>query len=169
MGFGVALTPFNIMMAVAGVLVGILIGALPGVGPPSGVAMLLPLTFGMDPTSGIIMLAALYAGTMYGGTITAVLINTPGESASVVTCLDGYQMALQGRAGAGARHRRHRLVHRRHDRRGAADAGVAAARALVAVVRPARDLRADAARPHHRARCSPATIRSRATSAWCSA
>ena len=93
------LTPFNLMMAVAGVLVGILIGALPGVGPPSGVAMLLPLTFGMDPTSGIIMLAALYAGTMYGGTITAVLINTPGESASVVTCLDGYQMALQGRAG----------------------------------------------------------------------
>ena len=99
MGFGVAFTPFNLMMAVAGVLVGILIGALPGVGPPSGVAMLLPLTFGMDPTSGIIMLAALYAGTMYGGTITAVLINTPGESASVVTCLDGYQMALQGRAG----------------------------------------------------------------------
>src|SRR6185295_456958 len=93
MGFGVAFTPFNLMMAVAGVLVGILIGALPGVGPPSGVAMLLPLT------SGIIMLAALYAGTMYGGTITAVLINTPGESASVVTCLDGYQMALQGRAG----------------------------------------------------------------------
>ena len=99
MGFGVAFTPFNILMAVAGVMVGILIGALPGVGPPSGVAMLLPLTFGMDPTSGIIMLAALYAGTMYGGTITAVLINTPGESASVVTCLDGYQMALQGRAG----------------------------------------------------------------------
>jgi putative tricarboxylic transport membrane protein len=99
MGFGVALTPFNILMAVAGVTAGILIGALPGVGPPSGVAMLLPLTFGMDPTSGIIMLAALYAGTMYGGTITAVLINTPGESASVVTCLDGYQMALQGRAG----------------------------------------------------------------------
>ena len=99
LGFSVALTPFNVMMAIAGVLVGILIGALPGVGPPSGVAMLLPLTFGMDPTSGIIMLAALYAGTMYGGTITAVLINTPGESASVVTCLDGYQMALQGRAG----------------------------------------------------------------------
>jgi putative tricarboxylic transport membrane protein len=99
MGFGVALTPFNVMMAVAGVMVGILIGALPGVGPPSGVAMLLPLTFGMDPTSGIIMLAALYAGTMYGGTITAVLINTPGESASVVTCLDGFAMAQQGRAG----------------------------------------------------------------------
>jgi putative tricarboxylic transport membrane protein len=99
LGFSIALTPFNIVMAIAGVMVGMLIGALPGVGPPSGVAMLLPLTFGMDPTSGIIMLAALYAGTMYGGTITSVLINTPGESASVVTCLDGYQMALQGRAG----------------------------------------------------------------------
>jgi putative tricarboxylic transport membrane protein len=99
MGFGIALTPFNLMMAAAGVMVGMLIGALPGVGPPSGVAMLLPLTFGMEPTSGIIMLAAMYAGTMYGGTITSVLINTPGESASVVTCLDGYQMALQGRAG----------------------------------------------------------------------
>jgi putative tricarboxylic transport membrane protein len=100
MGFSIALTPFNLMMAVVGVIVGILIGALPGIGPPSGVALLLPLTFGMEPTSGIIMLAALYAGSMYGGTITAVLINTPGESASVVTCLDGYQMALQGRAGA---------------------------------------------------------------------
>ena len=99
MGFSVALTPFNLLMAAAGVTVGILIGALPGIGPPSGVALLLPLTFGMDPTSGIIMLAALYAGTMYGGTITSVLINTPGESASVVTCIDGYQMALQGRAG----------------------------------------------------------------------
>ena len=99
MGFSVALTPFNLLMATAGVIVGILIGALPGIGPPSGVALLMPLTFGMEPTSGIIMLAALYAGTMYGGTITSVLINTPGESASVVTCIDGYQMALQGRAG----------------------------------------------------------------------
>ncbi|MEO5696675.1 MAG: tripartite tricarboxylate transporter permease, partial [Burkholderiaceae bacterium] len=100
LGFSVALTPFNLMMAMVGVLIGILIGALPGIGPPSGVALLLPLTFGMDPTSGIIMLAALYAGSMYGGTITAVLINTPGEAASVVTCIDGHQMALQGRAGA---------------------------------------------------------------------
>ena len=100
LGFSVALTPFNLLMATCGVVIGILIGALPGIGPPSGVALLLPLTFGMEPTSGIIMLAALYAGTMYGGTITSVLINTPGESASVVTCLDGYQMALQGRAGA---------------------------------------------------------------------
>jgi putative tricarboxylic transport membrane protein len=99
LGFSIAFTPFNLAMAAAGVILGTLIGALPGVGPVSGVALLLPLTFGMPPTSGIIMLAALYAGSMYGGTITSVLINTPGESASVVTCIDGYQMALQGRAG----------------------------------------------------------------------
>jgi putative tricarboxylic transport membrane protein len=99
MGFSIAVTPFNLLMATAGVIIGTLIGALPGIGPVSGVALLLPLTFGMPPTSAIIMLAALYAGSMYGGTITSVLINTPGESASVVTCIDGYQMALQGRAG----------------------------------------------------------------------
>ena len=99
LGFSIAFTPFNLVMAAAGVTVGTLIGALPGIGPVSGVALLLPLTFGMDPVSGIIMLASLYAGSMYGGTITSVLINTPGESASVVTCIDGYQMALQGRAG----------------------------------------------------------------------
>jgi putative tricarboxylic transport membrane protein len=99
LGFSIAFTPFNLIMAAAGVTVGTLIGALPGIGPVSGVALLLPLTFGMEPVSGIIMLASLYAGSMYGGTITSVLINTPGESASVVTCIDGYQMALQGRAG----------------------------------------------------------------------
>jgi len=99
LGFSIALTPFNVAMALVGVIVGTAIGALPGVGPASGVALLLPLTFGMPPTSGIIMLAGIYYGAMYGGTITSVLINTPGESASVVTCIDGYQMALQGRAG----------------------------------------------------------------------
>jgi putative tricarboxylic transport membrane protein len=99
LGFGIAFSPMNVVLALAGVVMGTLIGALPGVGPASGVALLLPLTFGMHPTSGIILLAALYAGSMYGGTITSVLINTPGESASVVTCIDGHQMALQGRAG----------------------------------------------------------------------
>jgi putative tricarboxylic transport membrane protein len=99
MGFSIALSPVNLTLALLGVVIGTLIGALPGIGPVSGVALLLPLTFGMDPTSGIIMLAALYYGTMYGGTITSVLINTPGESTSVVTCIDGHQMALQGRAG----------------------------------------------------------------------
>ena len=99
MGFSIALTPFNLFMALAGVSLGTLIGALPGIGPVSGVALLLPLTFGMPPTSAIIMLSGIYYGSQYGGTITSVLINTPGESASVVTCIDGYQMALQGRAG----------------------------------------------------------------------
>jgi putative tricarboxylic transport membrane protein len=99
LGFSIALTPFNLLVALAGVMVGQLLGALPGIGPVSGVALLLPLTFGMHPTSGIIMLSGIYYGSQYGGTITSVLINTPGESASVVTCLDGYQMALQGRAG----------------------------------------------------------------------
>jgi putative tricarboxylic transport membrane protein len=139
LGFSVALTPFNLLMAVAGVTLGILIGALPGVGPPSGVALLLPLTFGMDPTSGIIMLAALYAGTMYGGTITSVLINTPGESASVVTCLDGHQMALQGRAGPALGIAA--FIRRGYRRRGAADAGVAGAgagRSRSARPRPSR-------------------------------
>ena len=100
LGFSVALSPFNLFMALVGVAVGTLIGALPGIGPVSGVALLLPLTFGMSPTSAIIMLAGIYYGSQYGGTITSVLINTPGESASVVTCIDGYQMALRGRAGA---------------------------------------------------------------------
>jgi putative tricarboxylic transport membrane protein len=100
LGFSIALSPFNLLMGLAGVVMGTFIGALPGIGPVSGVALLLPLTFGMPPTSAIIMLAGIYYGSQYGGTITSVLINTPGESASVVTCIDGYQMALKGRAGA---------------------------------------------------------------------
>ena len=149
LGFSIALTPFNIFLAMVGVVIGTLIGALPGIGPVSGVALLLPLTFGMPPTSGIIMLAALYAGTMYGGTITSVLINTPGESASVVTCIDGYQMALQGRAGPALGIAAIGSFVGGNRRRRAAHADVAAARALGAVVRPAGDVRADAARAHH--------------------
>lgn len=99
MGLSVALTPVNLVYALVGCFLGTLIGALPGIGSTSGVALLLPLTFGMDPTSAIIMLSGIYYGSMYGGTITSVLINTPGESATVVTTLDGYQMAKQGRAG----------------------------------------------------------------------
>jgi putative tricarboxylic transport membrane protein len=81
------------------VLLGTLIGVLPGIGPVSGVAILLPITFSLDPTAGMIMLAGIYYGSMYGGSTTSILINTPGESASVMTCLDGYAMARQGRAG----------------------------------------------------------------------
>lgn len=100
MGFSTALTPVNLFFALAGAFLGTIIGALPGIGSTSGVALLLPLTFGMDPTSAIILMAGIYYGSMYGGTITSVLINTPGESATIVTTLDGYQMAKQGRAGA---------------------------------------------------------------------
>lgn len=97
-GFRIALTPTNLLFALAGVLAGMIIGALPGIGTVVGVSLLLPLTYGMDPTSAIIMLAAIYYGAQYGGTITSVLMNLPGEAATVATTLDGYQMARQGRA-----------------------------------------------------------------------
>jgi putative tricarboxylic transport membrane protein len=100
LGFSVALTPVNLGLALAGALLGTLVGALPGIGSTSAVALLLPLTFNMDPSGAIILLCGIYYGSMYGGTITSVLINTPGESATVVTTLDGYQLARQGRAGA---------------------------------------------------------------------
>ncbi len=98
-GLGQALTPEYLLFALIGCVLGQLVGVLPGVGPTAGIAVLIPLTFDLDPTGAIIMLAAIYYGAMYGGTITSVLLNTPGEAASVVTTLDGYQMARQGRGG----------------------------------------------------------------------
>jgi putative tricarboxylic transport membrane protein len=89
----------NLLYAFIGCVLGTLIGVLPGLGPAAGTAILIPVTFSLDPIGGIIMLAAIYYGAMYGGTITSVLVNVPGEAASVITCLDGYQMAKQGRAG----------------------------------------------------------------------
>ena len=99
LGFAVALTPQNLFLALVGSVLGTLIGVLPGLGPAAGSAMLIPLTFQMNPTGAIIMLTALFYGTQYGGTITSVLLNVPGEAASAITCLDGYAMAKQGRAG----------------------------------------------------------------------
>ena len=99
-GFGVALTPANLLFALGGALIGTLIGVLPGIGPIATIAMLLPLTFHLEPTSGLIMLAGIFYGAQYGGSTTAILINVPGEASSVVTAIDGYQMARQGRAGA---------------------------------------------------------------------
>ena len=98
-GFANALSPWNLLMCFAGVLAGQLVGALPGIGPSSAIALLLPLTFGADPTSAIILFAGIYYGAQYGGTLTSVLISVPGEPSSVMTSIDGYQMALQGRAG----------------------------------------------------------------------
>src|SRR5436189_4441895 len=86
-------------MCVIGVVLGTVIGVLPGLGPPATIAMLLPITFKLDPTGAMIMLAGIYYGAKYGGSTTSILLNVPGESASVVTCLDGYAMARKGRAG----------------------------------------------------------------------
>ncbi|HWQ79939.1 MAG TPA: tripartite tricarboxylate transporter permease [Anaerovoracaceae bacterium] len=98
-GFSTAAVGWNLLYCFIGVTVGMFIGVMPGLGPTAGTAMLIPVTFGMDPISAIIMLAGIYYGAMYGGTVTSVLINTPGEAASVITCLDGYEMTKQGRAG----------------------------------------------------------------------
>jgi TctA family transporter len=100
LGFSTALTFANLAYAFAGVLIGTLIGVLPGIGPIATLAMLLPMTYALEPTSALIMLAGIYYGAQYGGSTTAILVNLPGESSSVVTCIDGYQMARRGRAGA---------------------------------------------------------------------
>jgi putative tricarboxylic transport membrane protein len=98
-GFALALQPLNLWWCFLGVFLGTIVGILPGLGPSATIAMLLPLTFQMNPGSAIIMLAGIYYGAKYGGSTTSILVNVPGESASIVTCLDGYQMARKGRAG----------------------------------------------------------------------
>src|SRR3954465_11919628 len=99
LGFGTAVTPLNLLYCFIGCLLGTLIGVLPGIGPVATIAMLLPATYALPPVSALIMLAGIYYGAQYGGSTTAILVNLPGESSSVVTCIDGYQMARQGRAG----------------------------------------------------------------------
>ncbi|MBW4081029.1 tripartite tricarboxylate transporter permease [Paenibacillus sp. S150] len=98
-GFAQALTPLNLLMAAIGVLVGTFVGVLPGLGPTSSIAILLPVTGVLEPTQAIIMLAGIYYGAMYGGSTTAILLNIPGEASSVPTCLDGFPLAQQGRGG----------------------------------------------------------------------
>ncbi len=99
LGLSTALQPTNLMFCLIGVLIGTAIGVLPGIGPIPTVALLLPFTFGLDPASAMIMLAGIFYGAQYGGSTTAILVNVPGETSSVVTCLDGHEMAKQGRAG----------------------------------------------------------------------
>src|SRR5438067_2455157 len=99
LGFKVASNPLNVLFCLIGALVGTLVGVLPGIGTVATVAMLLPITFGLPPVGALIMLAGIYYGAQYGGSTTSVLVNIPGEATSVVTCLDGHQMAKQGRAG----------------------------------------------------------------------
>src|ERR671914_2616020 len=99
-GFEVALTPENLLWALIGVLLGTAVGVLPGIGPALTVALLLPVTYKLEPVSAFIMFAGIYYGGMYGGSTTSILLNTPGESASIVTALEGFKMARKGRAGA---------------------------------------------------------------------
>ena len=99
-GFEAALSLQNILYCFFGVTIGTLIGVLPGMGPVATVAMLLPATYALDPSSALIMLAGIYYGAQYGGSTTAILVNIPGEAAAVVTCIDGHKMAKNGRAGA---------------------------------------------------------------------
>ena len=98
-GFGVALSLQNLLYCLIGVTVGTLIGVLPGIGPLGTIAILMPITYGVSPVGALIMLAGIYYGAQYGGSTPAILVNIPGESSSVVTTLDGYQMARRGRAG----------------------------------------------------------------------
>src|SRR5918998_994163 len=99
-GFSVALSPINLLYAFVGSLIGTLIGVLPGIGPVATIAILLPATYGLPPVTALIMLAGIYYGASFGGSTTAILVNLPGEMSSVITVLDGHQMARQGRAGA---------------------------------------------------------------------
>jgi putative tricarboxylic transport membrane protein len=98
-GFAIAMSPENLWFALLGCIIGTLVGVLPGIGSAAGMAILIPLTFQLPPAGGIIMLAAIFYGSYYGGTITTVLMNVPGEASSAITALDGYAMARQGRAG----------------------------------------------------------------------
>src|SRR3972149_4491287 len=98
-GFSIAATPMNLLYAFVGCLVGTLIGVLPGIGSVTTVALLIPITFGMSPTAGLLLMAGVYYGAMYGGSTTSILANIPGESSAVVTTLDGHPMAKQGGAG----------------------------------------------------------------------
>jgi putative tricarboxylic transport membrane protein len=99
LGMSIVLTPTNLLLLLAGAMIGMIVGIVPGFGPSAGLAILLPVTFGMEPVGAVMMLAAIYYAAMYGGTITSILLNTPGESATVASTFDGYPLARQGRAG----------------------------------------------------------------------
>src|ERR1700746_1862776 len=103
-GFGVAFSLQNLLYCLIGVMVGTLIGVLPGIGPLGTISILMPITYGVSPVGALIMLAGIYYGAQYGGSTTAILVNLPGETSSVVTCIGGYQMVRPGRAGPGPAH-----------------------------------------------------------------
>src|SRR5260221_547482 len=98
-GLAVAATPTHLLYTLIGTFIGTMISHLPGIGPSAGIALLIPVTFGMDPSTALMMLAGIYYGCMYGGAVTAILLNTPGDAAAVMTVLDGYPLARKGRGG----------------------------------------------------------------------
>ena len=114
-GFGIAATVQNLLYCLIGCIVGTIIGVLPGIGPIAGIALLIPATFGLNPTSAIIMLAGIYYGAMYGGSTTSILLNVPGETASVITCIDGYQNGPERKGWPCPCHLCHWLFHCRDD------------------------------------------------------
>ena len=115
-GFAVAFTPVNLMWCLVGTTLGTAIGVLPGLGPALTIALLLPITYQVAPEASFILFAGIYYGAMYGGSTTSILLNTPGESATIVTALEGNRMARNGPRRRGARDRGDRLFRRRHDR-----------------------------------------------------
>ena len=120
-GFNTAATPVNLLYALVGAFVGTIVGVLPGIGPLGAMAILLSFTLNMDATAAMILFAGIYYGAMYGGSTTSILLNIPGEAASVVTCIDGYQMAQKGRGGAAPDDRGRRLLRRRDHQHHRAD------------------------------------------------
>src|ERR1700710_85674 len=98
-GLAIAIQPMHVLYTLIGVFIGTMISHLPGIGPSAGIALLIPVTFGMDPPTALMMLIGIYYGCMYGGAVTAILLNTPGDAAAVMTTLDGYPLARMGRAG----------------------------------------------------------------------
>ena len=149
-GLAIALDPMILLYALIGVTLGTAVGVLPGIGPALTVALLLPVTYGLDPAGSLIMFAGIYYGGMYGGSTTSILLNTPGESASIVTALEGNKMARAGPRRPGAGHRRHRLLRRGPARHAGAGLPRAPCREARAGLRPARIFRADGAGLRHR-------------------
>ena len=141
-GFAVALQPFNIGVMLLGIVLGVLIGVLPGLGGANGVAILLPLTFSMSPTSAIIMLSCIYWGALFGGAITSMLFNIPGEPWSVATTFDGHPMAQQGQRWRGVDRGLYIIVRRRAVRGHRHHAGSAAGGAFCIAVRSGGEIRA---------------------------
>ena len=145
-GFATAITPGHLLWALIGVTIGTAVGVLPGIGPALTVALLLPITFRLDPASALILFAGIYYGGMYGGSTTAILLNVPGESASMVTALEGNKMARAGRARGRAGHRRDRQLRRGHHRHDRVDVRRARGRRFRDQLRPTGILRADGGR-----------------------